>query len=105
MAAPPTRPEGLAYKQASPLKRAARSGNSNWAGGFALIGAAGGDKAYTDETLPSGSPSATYQITAIRSGIRGLPAQFTVNFGVGGGGGFAITGITEDAVMGAKLAA
>lgn len=34
-----------------------------------------------------------YQITAIRSTVRRNPAQFIVNFGLGGGGGFAITSI------------
>lgn len=74
-------------------------------GAFSYLGSAGGDKTFVDDTLPSGSSSVAYQITGIRSGTRGLAAQFTVNFGVGGGG-FTVMSITEDAVGGgAKLAA
>jgi hypothetical protein len=62
-------------------------------GGFVFVGASG-VRSFTDDTLPSGSAPVTYQITAVRSTARGKPAQFTVNFGIGGGGGFAITSIT-----------
>ncbi len=41
------------------------------------------------------SAAVTYQITAVRSTARGNPAQFTVNFGIGGGG-FAITSVTTE---------
>jgi hypothetical protein len=57
-----------------------------------------GKKSFTDETLPAGSSGVTYQITAIRSTKRGLPGQFNVNFGVGGGGMFiASTSETHEA--------
>jgi hypothetical protein len=95
---------GLRWKSANP---AGASGTAyeifrriGTSGAFGYIGVAGGDKSYTDDTVPAGSTSVTYEITGIRSGIRGLPAQFLVNFGVGGGG-FTVMSITE----GAKLAA
>ncbi|MCC6951557.1 MAG: hypothetical protein IT433_08925 [Phycisphaerales bacterium] len=74
-------------------------------GAFAFIGVSG-VKMFTDETLPNGAMPATYQVTAVRSTARGNPAQFTVNFGIGGGGGFAITSVTEGtAATPVKLAA
>jgi len=63
---------------------------------------ASGVKTFTDETLPSGSAPVTYQITAVRSTSRGNPAQFTVNFGIGGPG-LTIASITEGSNV--KLAA
>ena len=54
-------------------------------GAFTFVGATG-VRAFTDDTLPSGSAGVTYEITAVRSTKRGLPAQFNVNFGVGGDG-------------------
>jgi hypothetical protein len=74
---------------------------------FQYIGALGG-RSFTDETLPSGSASVTYQITAVRSTVRGNPAQFTINFGIGGGGAFNfIASVVEETQGGggAKLAA
>lgn len=72
-------------------------------GEFVYIGATG-VKNFTDATLPSGLSSATYQITAIRSTASGNPAQFTINFGVGGfgamqGGGFSITNEAAEFAM------
>ncbi len=43
-----------------------------------------GEKTYTDNTLGAGTSPVTYQITGVRSSIRGNPAQFTVQFGAGG---------------------
>ena len=54
-------------------------------GAFTFIGASG-VRSFIDDTLPSGSVGVTYEITATRSTKRGLPAQFNVNFGVGGDG-------------------
>ncbi len=51
---------------------------------FAYVGATG-SKTFIDDTLPAGSGSVTYQITAIRSTARGLPARFPVCLGVGEG--------------------
>jgi hypothetical protein len=44
-----------------------------------------GKKTFVDDTLPSGLSQVTYKITAIRSTKQGLPGEFTVKFGVGGG--------------------
>jgi hypothetical protein len=69
---------------------------------------ASGVKSFVDDTLPSGASPVTYQITAVRSTARGNPAQFVVNFGVGGGG-FAVTSVTpvsgEGDGAGVKIAA
>lgn len=54
-------------------------------GAFTFVGATG-VRAFTDDTIPSGSVGVTYEITAVRSTKRGNPAQFNVNFGVGGDG-------------------
>lgn len=70
-------------------------------GAFNFVGASG-VRVFTDETLPSGSAPVTYQITAVRSTSRGNPAQFTVNFGIGGPG-LTIASITEGGPM--KMAA
>ena len=69
---------------------------------FAYLGTEG-RKSFTDETLPSGSLGVTYMITAIRSTKRGTPAQFNVNFGVGGDG-MAFASVT-DVTMPVKMAA
>jgi hypothetical protein len=52
---------------------------------FSFIGASGGRK-FIDSTLPAIAGGVTYQITAVRSTSVGNPAQFNVNFGVGGAG-------------------
>jgi hypothetical protein len=56
-------------------------------GTFAFIGAVG-TREFSDGTLPAGSTGVVYEITATRSTLRGNPAQFNVNFGIGGGGMF-----------------
>ena len=71
-------------------------------GAFQFVGAIG-TRSFIDDTLPSGSSPVTYQVTGVRSTTRGNPGQFTVSFGIGGGGGFAITGVK--AVSPARLAA
>lgn len=55
-------------------------------GSFVIIGAAGGNKEFIDATLPGGSTGVVYEITGMRTGLRGLSNQFNVNFGVGGAG-------------------
>lgn len=50
-----------------------------------FIGATG-VRSFIDSTLPAGSSPCTYKVTAVRSTARGNPAQFTVNFGIGGDG-------------------
>ena len=59
-------------------------------GAFTLLSTEG-TREFTDETLPSGATGVTYEITARRSTVRGMPAQFNVNFGIGSGGGIFIT--------------
>lgn len=53
-----------------------------------------GRRSFTDETIPRGTTSLIYQITAVRSTARGEPSQLSVNFGVEGaegvGGGVRI---------------
>ncbi|MGE0295017.1 MAG: hypothetical protein AB7P97_21935 [Hyphomonadaceae bacterium] len=70
-------------------------------GAFNFVGATG-VKSFTDDTLPSGATPATYQVTAVRSTARGNPAQFTVNFGIGGPG-LTIASVVEGGPM--KMAA
>ena len=91
-----TNPEGAAGT-AYEVQRKIGGGN------FVYIGIAGGDKTYVDSTLPAGSTGVVYQVTGVRSGLRGPSAQVNVNFGVGGGGGFTVTSVTEGADV--KLAA
>lgn len=67
-------------------------------GDFAYVGVAGGDKTYTDETLPAGSSGVAYRVTGLRSGLRGPTSECVVNFGVGGGGGFALANAPEEGI-------
>ncbi|MCC6320827.1 MAG: hypothetical protein IT438_05245 [Phycisphaerales bacterium] len=71
-------------------------GATGGGGAFTFVGATG-VRSFTDDTLPAGSTPVTYEVAAVRSTTRGNPAQFTVNFGTGGGG-FAITGIIKGSV-------
>ena len=64
-----------------------------------------GTREFTDESLPAGATGVTYEITARRTTVRGMPAQFNVNFGVGSGGGIFITSVTEGGETGMKMAA
>ena len=73
---------GTTYQVA---RRIGAGGAGGAGGAFVAIGGSG-IKEFTDATIPAGSSSVTYQITAVRSTAVGAPAQFTVNFGVGGGG-------------------
>lgn len=91
-----TNPEGAAGT-AYEVQRKIGGGN------FVFIGIAGGDKTFVDNTLPAGSTGVVYQVTGVRSGLRGPSTQVNVNFGVGGGGGFAVTSVTEGSDV--KLAA
>lgn len=74
----PSGTQGTVYE----IKRRVGGGGG---GAFGYVGSSG-VKTFTDDTVAAGSPSVTYQITAIRTTRRGNPAQFTVNFGVGGPG-------------------
>jgi hypothetical protein len=53
-------------------------------GGFTYLGGSGG-KEFTDDTIPAGTSSLTYQIQAVRSTAVGPWAQFNVNFGAPNG--------------------
>jgi len=68
---------------------------------FTFVGAAG-SRTFTDGSIPAGAAPVTYRITAVRSTLRGNPAQFTVSFGAGGDGEMGAT-FVETAP--AKLAA
>jgi hypothetical protein len=61
-----------------------------------------GKRALTDNTVPAGTASVTYRITAVRSTTTGEAAEFTVNFGTGAGGEMVASVVTESAP---KLAA
>lgn len=65
-----------------------------------------GKRTFTDATIPAGSTGVMYEITATRSTIRGEPAMFNVNFGIGGDG-MMIASVTEVAtpLANMKLAA
>jgi hypothetical protein len=56
-----------------------------------------GDKTWTDNTLPAGVPSVTYQIQGTRSTAIGVAAEFTVNFGVSSGSGVSVVASTAKA--------
>jgi hypothetical protein len=58
----------------------------NGAGSFSFLGAAGGDKHFTDSTVPAGANQIEYRVTGQRSGVSGPSAIWTVRFGLGGGG-------------------
>jgi hypothetical protein len=45
-----------------------------------------GSRTFTDPTIPAGTASVTYQITAVRTTVAGPTAEFTVNFGTGASG-------------------
>jgi hypothetical protein len=51
-------------------------------GGFTPLTSVG-TRSLTDSTVPSGTASVTYRITAVRSTTIGLAAEFIVNFGTG----------------------
>ena len=53
-------------------------------GAFEYCGGTG-SKVYTDDTVPAGTTSITYQIQAVRSTAAGPWSQFNVNFSMGGG--------------------
>ena len=92
----PTGAAGTVYE----VRRRIGGGNE-----FQFLGSQG-TRTFTDDTLPAGSTGVTYQITAIRSTRRGEPAQFNVNFGVGGGGGMFIASTSEgEGPMEMKMAA
>lgn len=66
------------------------------AGGSMAYAGATGSREFLDASLPFDGSPVVYRITAIRSTQRGVPAEFTVKFGVGGpGNALAVTGVSE----------
>ena len=53
------------------------------AGGALRFIATAGVKKFVDETIPAGTASVIYQVIAVRSTRRGVPATYSVSFGVG----------------------
>jgi hypothetical protein len=72
------------------------------AGAFAPVGASG-KKEFVDATVPAGVASVTYRIQAIRSTQAGTANEFTVNFGVGGGGEFLSASVGPDEAAGGAV--
>jgi hypothetical protein len=65
-----------------------------------------GTRALTDTTVPAGTASVCYRITAVRSTTTGLAAEFVVNFGTGASGEMIASVEAASAVASApKLAA
>lgn len=54
-----------------------------------FCGLAGGEKTYTDSTLPIGTDSVIYMVTGQRSGVQGQTAEVNVRFGTVGGNAVA----------------
>lgn len=50
-----------------------------------FIGLAGGEKTFTDATLPLGTDAVIYMVTGQRSGVQGGTAEVNVRFGTIGG--------------------
>jgi hypothetical protein len=50
-----------------------------------FCGLAGGEKTFTDATLPVGTDSVIYMVTGQRSGVQGQTAEVNVRFGTVGG--------------------
>lgn len=65
-----------------------------------------GVRKFVDDTILSGSSPVTYQVTAVRSTQRGMPASYNVTFGVDGGG-ISVAEVSENvgSAVPAKLAA
>lgn len=72
---------------------------------FSLIGTAG-SREFNDATIPPGTSSVSYQVTAMRSTAKGIANRVTVAFG-GGGGEAGITAVANAGGAGGavKLAA
>jgi hypothetical protein len=73
-------------------------------GAFAALTSVGG-RTFTDPTIPAGSTSVTYRITAVRSTSAGTAGQFSVNFGTGASGGAMIASVVSGVEPAPKIAA
>lgn len=67
------------------VARRADAATAGTAGGFDAMGVSG-EREFTDNAVPAGAATLTYQITAVRSTAVGTAAQFIVNLGVAAGG-------------------
>ncbi len=79
---------GLSWKCLNPADGAGvryEIRRTDGSGATVLLGSVG-ERRFTDTTLPAGSASVTYTITAVRSDKQGLANQFLVQFGTGGAG-------------------
>jgi len=68
-------------------------------GAFSFVLVAG-EREFVDETLQSGTSTATYRVTAFRSTQRGDAAEFNVRFGVGNNGQQVVQSISPSSVTG-----
>lgn len=66
-----------------------------------FIGLAGGEKTFTDKSLPIGTDSVIYMVTGQRSGVAGQTAEVNVRFGSVGGNAVASIVNTPSAKMAA----
>ena len=71
-------------------------------GAFVMVGTTGSRK-LVDATVPAGTSEVWYRITAARTTGKGIPAAFSVMFGVGGAGAGQMTASVVTA--GARMAA
>lgn len=62
--------------------------------GFVLVA---GEREFVDATLPAGTATSTYRITAFRGTQRGDAATFNVFFGVGGNGQQVVEAVSTPA--------
>lgn len=65
----------------------------NSAGPWQYIGSAGSDKTFTDNTFAPGPDSVQYSVQAQRSNLFSAATAVVVNFGTGGAGQVAVTGV------------
>ncbi|VAX40508.1 hypothetical protein MNBD_PLANCTO03-1213 [hydrothermal vent metagenome] len=83
---------GLEWKCNNPAGNTVYEIMRSDAGGAMSFVNTAGDKSYIDTTIPANTSPLVYQITAIRSMLRGDPAQFIVQIG---GGGLSVLGHGE----------
>lgn len=73
-------PKGSSGTMYEVRRRVGAAGGAPQNGRFELLGTVG-TKTFTDSTIPAGATSVVYEVTAVRSTVRGEAAQFNVNFG------------------------
>ena len=71
-----------------------------------FIGLAGGEKSFTDATIPYGTDAVVYKVTGQRSGVRGGTGEVNVRFGtVGGNSTATVFNTPGQNATGGKIAA